>query len=72
MIASFLDKNLASNVYPSEVSDFSCAASLTRSLSGFHMSPKQILTCSSILANTSAESTPMGGYLSSVFSRVVT
>lgn len=37
-----------------------------------HVSPKQIFTCSSILASLSAESTPMGGYLSKVFSRVVT
>ena len=44
----------------------------TKVLGGPHTSPKQIFTCSSILASLSAESTPMGGYLSKVFSRVVT
>jgi len=44
----------------------------TKVLGGPHMRPKQIFTCSSILASLSAESTPMGGYLSKVFSRVVT
>lgn len=37
-----------------------------------HKNPKQILTCSSILVNAWPESTPIGGYLSNVFSRVVT
>jgi hypothetical protein len=37
-----------------------------------YKNPRQIFTCSSILINLSAESTPKGGYLSSVFSRLVT
>ena len=45
---------------------------LTKVLGRPHMRPKQIFTCSSILESLSAERTPMGGYLSKVFSRVVT
>jgi hypothetical protein len=41
-------------------------------VSSLYANPRQILTCSSILTNVPADRTPIGGYLSKVFSSVVT